>query len=356
MTEMLQEYCDSRGVRMGVDRQAGVIRGVKILGLTSRNGRTYTAETLTQAGPLYENAKVNVNHPKGSPLAPRDYQDRLGSVRNVALRPGEGLFADLYFNPKHALAEQLAWDAEHAPENVGFSHNVEARTARRDGQVIVEAILRVQSVDLVADPATTRGLFEGVEISANRPSPCPDPLEEAGHSCLAEKTGKNACPPDSNLPEGAGDYCPPRTPEMLQEQYPELVEAIRRERAAEIKRLRGEIERLSARENQRQKQELLRRLLREQQLPDPESPDPEAEAVVSPRFIATVLAASDESAMRELVEERARLVKNLRRGIAGHNTACAGCAPSSAKPVSRNQNAAYLSLPGDAKSFVEAIT
>ena len=44
---------------------------------------------------------------------------------------GEGLFADFHFNPKHALAEQLLWDAEHAPENVGFSHNVEARTARR---------------------------------------------------------------------------------------------------------------------------------------------------------------------------------------------------------------------------------
>ena len=38
MTEMLQEYCDSRGVRMRVDREAGVIRGVKMLGLESRNG------------------------------------------------------------------------------------------------------------------------------------------------------------------------------------------------------------------------------------------------------------------------------------------------------------------------------
>ena len=54
----------------------------------------------------------------------------------------------------------MLWDAEHAPENVGFSHNVEARTARRGEEVVVEAITRVQSVDLVADPATTRGLFE----------------------------------------------------------------------------------------------------------------------------------------------------------------------------------------------------
>ena len=40
MNETLQEFVDSRGVRMRVDRGAGVIRGVKILGLTSRNGRT----------------------------------------------------------------------------------------------------------------------------------------------------------------------------------------------------------------------------------------------------------------------------------------------------------------------------
>ena len=58
------------------------------------------------------------------------------------------------------------WDAEHAPENVGFSHNVEARVGRRGDRVVVEAIIRVQSVDLVADPATTRGLFESAAVEA----------------------------------------------------------------------------------------------------------------------------------------------------------------------------------------------
>ena len=100
MQEMLQEYVDSRGVSVRVDRAAGRIRGVKVLGLESRNGRTYLPEALAQAVPLYEGAKVNVNHPKGGPQSPRDYQDRIGAIRNVALRPGEGLFADLFFNPK----------------------------------------------------------------------------------------------------------------------------------------------------------------------------------------------------------------------------------------------------------------
>jgi hypothetical protein len=160
MNERLQEFSDSRGVALRVDRNEGVLRGVKLIGYESRNCRRYLPETLAAAVVLYEGAKVNVNHAKAGALAARDYQDRIGVVRNVSARSGEGLFGDLHFNPKHALAEQLLWDAEHAPENVGFSHNVEARTKRDGEQTVVEAIVRVHSVDLVADPATTRGLFE----------------------------------------------------------------------------------------------------------------------------------------------------------------------------------------------------
>ncbi len=154
------EYSTAAGETLRLDRAAGVIHGVKLLGLTSRNGRRYTPEALRQAAALYEGAKVNVNHPKGRPAAPRDYQDRLGTVRQVVYRDGAGLFAELHFNPKHALAEQLLWDAEQAPHNVGFSHNVQAVVKRLDGELLVEQITRVNSVDLVADPATTRGLFE----------------------------------------------------------------------------------------------------------------------------------------------------------------------------------------------------
>lgn len=158
--ELIQEFRDSRGVEMSVDREVGILRGVKLIGLESRNGRRYRESALATAASLYESAKVNVNHSKEGPLTPRDYQDRLGVIRSVELRAGEGLFGDLHFNPKHSLAEQLLWDAEHNPHNVGFSHNVMARLSRVDETVVVEEITKVQSVDLVADPATTQGLFE----------------------------------------------------------------------------------------------------------------------------------------------------------------------------------------------------
>src|SRR5262245_36124527 len=109
-SERLQEYASSRGMALRVDRSLSLIRGVKILGLESRNGRRYLPEALAAAAALYEGAKVNVNHPRAPAAAPRDYQDRLGSIREVGFRPGEGLLADLQFNPKHALAEQLVWD------------------------------------------------------------------------------------------------------------------------------------------------------------------------------------------------------------------------------------------------------
>ncbi|MBL9163342.1 MAG: hypothetical protein JNL18_11455 [Planctomycetaceae bacterium] len=166
MTEVLQEFVDSRGVTLRVDRAAGVLRGVKLIGLESLNGRRYRPEALAAAVALYEGAKVNVNHPKEGPLAPRDYRDRLGVIRDVEFRAEEGLFGTLHFNPKHAVAEQLAWDAEHNPRNVGFSHNVLARLTRDGSQALVEAITHVQSVDLVADPAATRGLFEEQDKSA----------------------------------------------------------------------------------------------------------------------------------------------------------------------------------------------
>ena len=159
--EFLVEYANSRGLQPGADIEAGVITGVKILGLESRNGRVYKPSAIAEAAALYEGVKVNVNHPKGAASATRDYQDRLGCLRNVRATEN-GLFGDLHFNPHHPISPQLVWDAQCAPESVGLSHNVQARTSRRQGRTIVEQILKVNSVDLVADPATTSSLFESM--------------------------------------------------------------------------------------------------------------------------------------------------------------------------------------------------
>lgn len=157
--ENVLEFFDFSSPQRKIDKENGVVSGVKILGVKSRNNRVYPLETLRDAAPLYENAKVNVNHPDGSPNESRKYQDRVGSIKNVTLQEN-GLYGDFHFNPKHPLAEQMLWDAEKAPENFGFSHNVEAVVRLENGAQVVDKIVRVRSVDLVADPATTSGLFE----------------------------------------------------------------------------------------------------------------------------------------------------------------------------------------------------
>ncbi|NUQ66073.1 MAG: hypothetical protein HUU20_26730 [Pirellulales bacterium] len=316
MERTLREFVDSRGVEVRVEREAGIIRGVKILGLRSRNGRSYLPEALAKAAGLYEGAKVNVNHPKGDPTGPRDYQDRIGVIRDVAVRT-EGLFADFHFNPKHTLAEQLAWDAEHAPENVGFSHNVQARLARRGDETVVEEILRVESVDLVADPATTRGLFEASGET--------DDAADLALSTL--------------------------TVEQLREHRPDLVEQLIAEaaagRAEELQRLRAELEQLRTAEALRQKQETVRQLLREFDLPDPATGGDWAKTAVSARFLEQLLASPDEPSMRELVQERAALIRASQRGRQAANPA---------GPLSRDQHEVYAPSDVDAKAFAEGIT
>ncbi len=222
MPQSLQEFTTSRGIEVRVDPAAGVIHGVKVIGLASLNNRRYLPEALAEAATLYENTKVNVNHPKGNPLSPRDYQDRIGTLRNVKMQPGKGLFADFHFNPRHALAEQLIWDAQNSPENVGFSHNVLARTTSEQGQLVIHEITRVQSVDLVADPAATRGLFEANSqpTGVNKPTSPTDaddlPKSGISESRPVEMQETNQQPIDLRL-------C---TTEQLSQHGPDLIDKL----------------------------------------------------------------------------------------------------------------------------------
>jgi hypothetical protein len=317
-TDLLQEFSDSRGLSLRVDRTGGVIRGIKILGLRSRNGREYLPEALSRAVALYEGAKVNVNHPKGHPLAPRDYQERIGIIRNVQHRPGEGLFADFHFNPKHQLSEQLTWDAENAPENVGFSHNVHARTARQGETTTVEEIVRVHSVDLVADPATTRGLFESTAAG------------------LAGVASEHDCPNGSRAQRGSLDPSrsePPAAAESTHAEADGLQSAgVGDERNSE-----------HAAEASRQREETITSLLQEFSLPPRDATDPAAKRITSDTFIDSLLTAADEPTMRRLVEDRAALARSVTQRVV-----------PARQPTSRDQAPIVPIL--DARTFARAIS
>jgi hypothetical protein len=135
--ERLLEYTTSRGATLRVNREAGVISGVKILGLRSRNPREYDRAAVEQARGLYEGIMVNVDHVEGKQQ--RSYGDRIGKLSGVQMRE-DGLYGDLLINQKHALAEQLFWDAENSPGSVGLSHDATGKTKRRGGKTVVESI------------------------------------------------------------------------------------------------------------------------------------------------------------------------------------------------------------------------
>ncbi|MFH1266681.1 MAG: hypothetical protein ABIK89_13205 [Planctomycetota bacterium] len=145
-----------------VDAEAGVIRDVKILGYQSKNGRTYTREALQGAIKLYEGIAVNIDHDSNGAHG-RSVGDRAGWLENVRLA-SDGLRGDLHLLMSDPRSAKVLEAAQRRPNLLGLSHDAtgQVREDRATGKLIVDRIEAVRSVDLVADPATTAGLFEGV--------------------------------------------------------------------------------------------------------------------------------------------------------------------------------------------------
>lgn len=146
--------------KLQVDKQACIIRNVKLLGFISKNGREYTPEAIKEAVPLYEGVPVNVDHTIDNKV-PRSVHDRLGRLINVHFVEGEGLYGDLVYLEKHPMAERLVEAAERMPDAMGFSHSADGLVRKLKGGIEqVYKISKVNSVDLVADPATCNSLSE----------------------------------------------------------------------------------------------------------------------------------------------------------------------------------------------------
>lgn len=153
-----------------VDAEAGIVREVKILGFESVNRRFYKPEAVRAAVHLYEGIAVNIDHGK-KPGEVRSYASRFGVLRNVRFVENKGLFGDLHYNTKHPSASQFSFDAIEAPDNLGLSHDATLAVARKNdsqGRKVIEQIIKVKSVDVVTDPATTKNLFESVEPMPNK--------------------------------------------------------------------------------------------------------------------------------------------------------------------------------------------
>ena len=163
----LHETVHATGAKL--DRENHVLRGVKILGLKSKNGRRYLPEAASNAQSLYEGASCNIDHPPNANQS-RSFADRFGKIIEVRKDADGGLSANLKYNPKHPYAQAFEWWAENEPSAIGMSHNAIGEGRTEDGVFLIEKIVSVRSVDLVADPATTKGLYENMNDDLTLPA------------------------------------------------------------------------------------------------------------------------------------------------------------------------------------------
>ena len=166
-TVRLQERVRSDyGLR--VDEQNAVLRGVRILGLRSGNGREYCPRGLAAACGLYEGKPCYVNHP-ASAREVRRVEDKCGWLENIRQAGDGGLTGDLRLLKSHPMTPRVLEAARVRPELFMLSHNAVGRERHGSRGAIIEGIARVDSVDIVSEGATCSSLFE----HRYRPPPAP---------------------------------------------------------------------------------------------------------------------------------------------------------------------------------------
>jgi hypothetical protein len=157
-TVRLLEFVAS-GPGLEIDEDAGCLRNVRVLGLESANGRRYLAEGVAAAAHLYEHRPVYWNH-KANPKTQRLAEDKGGWLENVRPAPDGGLVGDLHYLKSHPMTPRLLEAAARRPDFFGLSHDALGREQKGSRGRVIEGVDRVNSIDLVADPASVRGLHE----------------------------------------------------------------------------------------------------------------------------------------------------------------------------------------------------
>ena len=192
--ERLLEIALSDPAGLKIDREAGVLHGVRVLGLKSLNGREYEPSAVARAVGLYEGKQVNFGHAeRNNPDRERTIQERAGWLQAVRIDFDGGLSADLHLFTSDPQTGKVFEAATRRPDQFGLSHNSDGRVRRVGGKALVEEIYRVRSVDIVSDPATTRGLFESEERRM-------ESLREAGGLVPGD-----TAPADATAGGGSGD-------------------------------------------------------------------------------------------------------------------------------------------------------
>ena len=147
----------------GARVEGNVIHGVSLLGAKSSNGRVYTRQAMADAAKLYPGTQIFANHPSHRDLTGtggRRFEDLAGKVIGAWVS-GDRVKGDIQLLTGQSVAEKIKTIAGEAPNLAGFSHRASGQASvAEDGTQVVERITEVHALEIVVDPATTRGLFE----------------------------------------------------------------------------------------------------------------------------------------------------------------------------------------------------
>jgi hypothetical protein len=163
-----------------IDKEKGIVYGVRALNAESRNKRFYPESVSAKAVALYS-APCNLGHhfdPRTMlPVEPPP-EKRFGRHMNPRAEKG-GIVTDFRFNVEHAYAKPFLWAVENDPESLCFSHLARVQWAQKpdqQGRTVAESILEVASIDLVTDGGTTAGIFESRNWTPEMAVPDPEKI------------------------------------------------------------------------------------------------------------------------------------------------------------------------------------
>jgi hypothetical protein len=171
-----------------LNRDLSIIEGTTLISANSVNGphrkRRYSEAALKQIASMAEGLPAYANHTAPElAFKPRDVRDLIGRHQNVRYDPNTGTVkSDL-----HVLEHHAGWVfglAERLGDVVGNSLVSRGNVKMEGDTEVVDQIAQLRSADLVSDPASTKGLFESLDIWP--PSLAPQPLwDDTLHARLA---------------------------------------------------------------------------------------------------------------------------------------------------------------------------
>ena len=262
-----------------IDKEKMVINRVALLSSISANKREYTENCLAKSVNLLEGAKCYADHDLSGKT--RGVRDLIGIYRGV-VNEGKKVFGNLHIlNDGGEMSQKMLAIVEQMPDIVGNSISARGKYHIENGIDIIEELTKVNSVDIVTNPATTSSLFESIEE-------------------IKEEEENNMDLKNLTLPE-------------LKIARPDIHESILKEgkdsRDDEVKKLKEDLDEFEVKEKVNERKAKVLTILKEAKISD---------TLVTPIFLESLNAIDDSDqashlkSIKEMIEDRRKIGKTRR--------------------------------------------